>query len=292
MLWLVVRVGSDTPEPAATLDRVTETISGHTEVLFDSDRVSLVGEAPDATVKIHGERLSVWQAKMQVTKLRFVVDARNYGEGVHVSPVRVEGLPPGVAQEPSNVSIRLEANMRLTFKVSLVAEGNVDEAKLAGVRAEPDEVAIVGPASLLQQIKKVQVRVPSQTFEAPGSVQTVVVFAVNDKGRTVNVSIQPKTVDIVYQPVIERKEFSKLQPEIKGLAKGYKVLLPAEGVTVILEGTTVDLQAVKPEDIKIVLDVTGLAPGDYIREASVTLPKNVKLAADQPLRIPIKITPE
>lgn len=293
MLWLVVRAGSEAPSGAtAPIDRVTETISGTAEVLLNTERVSLVGDAPGVTVRLQGERLSVWQAKMQVTKLKFIADARNLSEGVHEVPVRVEGLPPGIIQDPLNVSIRLEANKRLSYKVDLVTEANTDADKLAGVRTEPQEVAVVGPSSLLQQVQKVQVRVPAQAFEAPGVRQTVVVYAVNEKGRTMNVTIQPKTVDLVYEPVLQRKEFTKLQPQIKGVSQGKKVQLPADGFTVTLEGKVMDLEAIKPEDIAIVVDVTGLAPGNYVRDATVSVPATVKVADKEPLRIPVKIIAE
>ncbi|MFC4765898.1 YbbR-like domain-containing protein [Effusibacillus consociatus] len=292
MLWLVVRAGPDAADAPPQIDRVTETITGTVEVLLNKERVSLVGEPPEVTLKIHGERLSVWQAKMQANKLKFLVDARNYGEGIHQLPVQVQGLPPGVSQDSQYASIRLEANVRQVFRVELVAERLEDPTKLAAVRAEPNEVAVTGPASLVQQVQKVQARIPVQAFDAPGVEQTVVVNAVNDKGKTLNLSLEPKTVDLVYQPTIQRKEFPKLTAELKGLAKGLKAVLPPEGFTVTVEGLAADVEAIRPEDIKIVVDVTGLGPGDYVREAAISVPATVKLAEKAPLRVPVKITPE
>lgn len=290
MLWIVVRTGSDFPEsPVPAVDRVTETITGTAEVLYAKERVSLVGEPPEVTVKIHGDRLAVLQAKMQINKVKFIVDARDAGEGVHQLPVQIQGLPPGVVADTQTVAIRLEPNLQQRFPVNPVMEGVQDAAKMAAVRLEPQEVTVTGPASLLRQVQQVQARVPAQILESPGKEQTVSVFAVNDKGRTVNVSIQPKTVDAVYEPVMQQKVFTRLQAEVKGLAKGRQAVLPPEGITLTLEGSSADLEAVRPEDIKILIDVTGLAPGEYVRDATLTLPANVRAVEKEPLRVPVKI---
>ncbi|WP_018131478.1 CdaR family protein [Effusibacillus pohliae] len=289
MLWLVVRGGPDLPEAPASVGRISETISGTPEVLVDKERVTLVGEPPEVTVRIYGDRLAVWQAKMQVNKIKFVVDARNYGEGVHQVPVQVQGLPPGVSYEPHNVSIRLEANVRREYKVELTVEGARAPSAIEGLRAQPAEVTVVGPASLVEQVHQVQARVPAQALESPGTEHTVTVHALNDKGKPLELTIQPKTVDVVYQPVIQQKTFSKLQPEVKGLESGRKALLPQEGVAVTLEGNPADLATIRPETIRIVVDVTGLGPGEYLREATVTLPATVRLAGGEPLRVPVKI---
>ncbi|GAX88415.1 CdaR family protein [Effusibacillus lacus] len=292
MLWLVVRAGDQTTDVTPQIDRITETITGTAEVLVAKDRVSLVGETPEVTIQIRGERLPVWQAKMQANNLKFIVDARNLGEGVHEIPVQVQGLPPGVSFVPQNVAVRLEANLRQVIKVDLVMEGAQDPARLAQIRMNPREVTIMGPSSQLQQVQKVQARVPVQVLETPGTEHTVVVYALNDKGKTVNITIHPKTIDVAYIPAIQQKTFAGLRPEVKGLAPGTKAVLPAEGVTVTVEGPPADVAVLKPEEIRIVVDVTGLPPGDHVRDAAVTIPAAVKLVQKEPLRIPVRIETE
>ncbi|BCJ87288.1 CdaR family protein [Effusibacillus dendaii] len=289
ILWLVVRAGSEGPGQTTIIDRVTESISGTADVLVDSNRVSLVGNPPEVTVNIQGERLAVWQAKMQVNKIKFVVDARGMGEGVHEVPLRIEGLPSDVTAEAKTVSIRLEPNLTRTFPVQLVIDG-VDPAVLRDIRTNPLDITVFGPASLLDQVQKIQARVPNKILDAPGSEQTVIVYAVNAQGKPVNLTLQPKTVDLVYQPAVQRKTFSNLQPTVKGLANGEQIVLPTGGLSVTLEGYGVSLIKVNPADIRITIDVTGLAPGKYEREATVEVPPTVKLADPQPFRVPITIT--
>lgn len=290
MLWLVVRANTQTPEsPAVSIDRVTEAISGNVDVQYNRDQVSLVGAPPEVSVKISGERLAVWQAKMQSGKLKFIMDARGLGEGVHEADVVVEGLPPGVSYEPVRASIRLEANLEQRFKLELTLDGNVDPSQVANVVVDPKEVVLVGPSSVIQQVQRVQARITSQIFDSPGEKRTVVVSAVNSNGKPVNVTIQPKTVDLIYNPPVITKEFKNLQPQVKGLAKDLKVLLPADGISLSLKGTSADLNAIKPEDIKIILDVTGLTEGDYVLDATVAVPDKVQLATPGPIKIPVKI---
>lgn len=290
MLWLVVRVGSQSPEtPGVPIDRMTEIISGTVDVQYNKDKVSLGGEPPEVSVKISGASLAVWQAKMQSNQLKFIADVHNLGEGVHEVNVVVQGLPPDVTYEPVRASIRLEANLEQRFRVELSLDGPQDANKLAGVTVEPKEVTLIGPSSVIQQVHKVLARISSQIFDSPGEKRTVVVSAVNENGKSVNVTIQPKTVDVLYQPPIETKVFPHLRAEVKGLSQDLKVLLPAEGFSVTLKGKADDLNKIRPEDIKIVIDVTGYQPGNYVLQATVSPPEKVQLANPEPMKVPIQI---
>jgi YbbR domain-containing protein len=290
ILWLVVRIGSQSPEtPAMPIDRATEIISGTVDLQYDKDKVSLVGEPPEISVKISGERMAVWQAKIAANRLKFTADARGLGEGIHEVNVTLQGLPPDVIFEPLRAPIRLEANLEQKFRVEPLLDGVQDPGKLAGILFEPKEVSLIGPSSVIQQVNKVSARISPQLFDAPGEKRTVVVSAVNDNGKPVNVSIQPKTVEVVYQPPIESKTFTGLRAEVKGLSEGLKVLLPAEGLSVTLQGLANDLNKLRPEDIKIVIDLTGLPPGSYEREAVISVPDKVKPTHKDPLKVPLQI---
>lgn len=291
MLWLVVRIGSQSPETPAPLpiDRVTEVITGTVDLQYNKDKVSLVGEPPEVSVKISGDRMEVWQAKIASNKLKFTADARGLGEGIHEVVITLQGLPPDVTYEPVRASIRLEANLEQKFRVEPSADGIQDLKKLTGILFEPKEVSLIGPSSVIQQVDKVLARISPQLFDSPGERRTVVVSAVNDNGKPVNVSIQPKTVEVVYQSPIESKTLTGLRAEVKGLSEGLNVLLPAEGLSVTLQGEANELNKVRPEDIKIVIDLTGLPPGSYEREAAISVPDKVKLSNKEPLKVPLQI---
>lgn len=295
MLWAVVRTGSDSntalPSPATPSQgqKTTATITGTPEVQFDSNKVALIGNVPEIAVLISGQLINVKQAQLISSTIHMTADARGLGEGMHDVPVQVAGLPPDVTFQPQTVAIRLEAIQQQNFSVSVAVDGTHTPEQLDQLTISPKEITATGPKSLLQQITKLQVRTAPEVFDQPGVKRTTTVQALNDAGKPLAVTLQPKTVDLVFEPANSKKDFTRLQPEVKGLAQGHKAMLPAEGITLTLVGTPTALAGIKPGDIGVAVDVTGLPPGDYTREVTVTLPPQVKLQSTAPIQIPVRI---
>lgn len=90
---------------------------------------------------------------------------------------------------------------------------------------------------------------------------------------------------------IESSVLVNLQVEIVGLASGYEVELSPESVSVILSGPLSVLQSLGPDDVRLLIDVSGLSEGTHLLEPiPEILPEDVFLLSITPSAIEIVIT--
>jgi YbbR domain-containing protein len=208
------------------------------------------------------------------------VNLQGLGEGEHrLTPTAI--LPRGVRVEsfnPQQVTVVLEEVIMQQRQVSVTMTGEqaegwvVDEPK-----AEPDQVFVRGPRSVLDRVFEVRAEV-----EINGSNSNIVtevpVKAVDLFGREVDGAVvNPDFVQVVVNIFLLQKEVPVNVPLEGEPAEGYRVTdVKVEPATVTITGLEKDVQAVNAMRTETV-DVTG-ASANLVMELELVSPEEVELS--------------
>jgi len=178
------------------------------------------------SLKVQGQARVV--RKMTTAQLKATVELSELGPGVHWVPVKVE-MPRGVELvqvSPAEVMLQIDRLVQQNLPVQVRLEGKVHEDfRHQDPRVHPEVVMISGPASLVEAVASVWVRVSLQGAREDLSVQ-VEVRPLDETGREVaGVHVEPKavTVEIPVVPLPPAKMVT-VQPVLVGQpAPGYEV---------------------------------------------------------------------
>ena len=111
---------------------------------------------------------------------------------------------------------------------------------------------------------------PSDVIAARTTADTVTVkiMVLSDETREVSVDVD----DIV----------------IRNLADNLSVSYDTASITVRIQGSGEDIKAVRPDDIRLTLDMSNIGVGDYPMQLDVKLPDNINLNAEVPIMVHVK----
>ncbi len=243
--------------------------------------------------------------------------------------VRVTGSRDAVASisevvVPVDVDQKAGTQQGLVEPVALDASGK----KVEGVSFSPDHVQVVVPVRLLFSYKVVPVTVPILGQPAPGYIVSRVTFTPTTvtvccspslleplgsletrpvsitgttsavittteivlpagvelypgQNRTVNVSVNVEPQLTTWQlsvPVV-----------LEGVPPGMSAVASPNRLDLTLAGTFVDLQALKPTDVRASINLQGRDPGTYDLQPQITLPSGITLTAVTPERVTVTI---
>ena len=95
------------------------------------------------------------------------------------------------------------------------------------------------------------------------------------QSNTITVTIGVRTFDTTWQ--------LSVTPSAQGLPPGYSMVLSPNTLTLTLEGTFAQFQALKPADVTAVIPVGNLGAGTYELTPQVIVPNDIKLISVSPL---------
>lgn len=233
------------------VDPPTVTISG------PASQVELVDRAVAS--------LLLANAKSQVERT-VAVQALNRQEqpvdGVTVEPVLARVVVP-VEQWPGRKEVAVRINL-----VGQPAAGH----RLSTVRAEPSTVVLQGDSGVLAAVPGFVETTPLDIEGATSDVRERLQLVLPDgvtafDGNSVQalVSIAP----------IQGGSTVTVTPVIQGIGPGLEATVSPETVDVILSGPIPLLDALDPDDMFVILDLTGLLPGTHVVTPRVVLPDGI-----------------
>ena len=229
-----------------------------------------------AEVEISGPRTLVTQvrsviatvflrnAKSQVEQVRPLIarNAQNLEvERVNVEPVTARIIVP-VVQPPGYKEVVVRAD------VQGLPSPNY---RLTGVRVEPQTVVLSGSPSALREV--------------PGFVETTTldIESATDDVRERLALILPENVSTLQESVLvtvgvaplESSLTVKRHPVVQGAGDNTLITVSLEEVEVIVSGPLPRLELLGPEEVRVLLDLTGLLPGSHLVEPTVVVPEGI-----------------
>lgn len=240
---------------------------------------------------------SVWnEINNDPTTIRAWVDLAGLKAGEHTLPVQVEITPKLakiVAQDPLQVTIRLEALISKTFDVELSLIGKPPLGYQADTPViEPSQITVSGPESLVNKVQTIRTQV-----DISSAVETVErllnVSALDENGRVVNgVTLTPTTINGSvpirlqggYRNVIVKVVTTGI------VASGYRLtnyLVTPDSLVVFSSNPRLVEQL--PGYIETIpLDLTG-ADNDFEVLLELNLPEGVTAVADSKVLVQVSI---
>ena len=229
-----------------------------------------------AEVEISGPRTLVTQvrsviatvflrnAKSQVEQVRPLI-ARN-AQNLEVERVDVE---PGTArivvpvvQPPGFKEVVVRADVKGLPSPNY---------RLTGVNVEPQTVVLSGSPSALRDI--------------PGFVETTTldIEGATDDVRDRLALILPENVSTLQDSVLVTVGVAPLEssltvtrhPVVQGAGDDMRITVSLEEVEVIVSGPLPRLELLGPEEVRVLLDLTGLLPGSHLVEPAVVVPEGI-----------------
>ena len=232
--------------------------------------------AEPAEVEISGPRTQVEQvrsviaavflrnAKSQVEQNR-PLSPRN-AQNLEVERVKVD---PGTArivvpvvQPPGHKEVVVRADVK-----GLPAPNY----RLTGVKVEPLTVVLLGSPDALREV--------------PGYVETTPLFIEGAIGevREQLPLVLPENVSTLENSVLVTVGVAPLEssltvtrhPVVQGTSNDMRTIVSLDEVEVIVSGPLPRLELLGPEDVRVVLDVTGLLPGSHVVQPTVVVPEGI-----------------
>ncbi|MGB9775436.1 MAG: CdaR family protein [Anaerolineae bacterium] len=201
---------------------------------------------------------------------------------------------PYILLTPSRVAIHVAVEQLSGFRdVAVTARltGRVASGyRISGITVDPPVVTVYGAPEVISQIPGYLETAPLDLENTKESLE-VRLPLVAPEGVSLLMKEPVVTVRVTVVP-IEGSMTVRRPVEIQGLAPGLTATVAPEEVEVILNGPLPVLEELKPEDVRVLVDLFGLNPGRYSLEPQVVVtPPGVVVGAVLPATVQVEIAP-
>jgi YbbR domain-containing protein len=216
---------------------------------------------------------------------------------MRLTPVDADGVTvPDVTLEPQivhvNVNIRRRDDVR---EVSV--RPNIQGTPPAGyvlnaLSYEPQAVLISGTPEQLARLPATLTTQPIDLSEHTASFDVSVPVVLPEEG-LILFSPQNINVNVEIKPLTTSRQFDSIPVEVVGADENSGARLAPSNVAVLVTGPQPALQALRPQDIQVTVDVGSLAPGEHTVTPSITIDPAKLVPTDisvLPAEIDVQIT--
>jgi YbbR domain-containing protein len=260
-----------------------------------TDQTRSVGDiVPSVTqVTVTGPRTAVDRVSEVI--LPVTIDRQTQSYDATYMPYAVDSAGQRISEVeilPDAISTHVEVQTRgKAVSVIAVVTGEPAEGySIQQRRTIPDTIVVDGPADLLNELLFVNTE-PVDVTDVSQSISTRVGLADLPEGVTI---IEPASGTVEVRVAIEdttssSQTLSDLEVEGVGLDDGLTASFEPSVVSIEVTAPLEILQAMKPEDISILVDLSGLVPGTYRLTPEVTVPQGATWTGGDPPNVLVTI---
>lgn len=284
------------PQLRVQLDEVvSKTVTVRVDVMdstaFGYDWQPPLVDPPSITVS--GPRTQVEQVSMAKAEV-YLRNAKNQVERSQpVTPQNSQGQPvPRVTTDPAVVRIVVPVEQwpgrkEVAVRVNLVGQPAAGY-RLSAVRVNPSTVVLLGTTDVLAAVPGFVETEPVSLAGATGEIQQRLQLIVPENATV----LEGNTVDMTATiTAIEGGTTVRQAPVIQGLGQGLTADVALDRVDVILSGSLPLLESLGPDDIFVIVDLTGLLPGNHVVTPRVVVPNGIRAEAVLPETVEVVIRP-
>jgi YbbR domain-containing protein len=283
------------PEVSIRLEEYKEKEVGVQVKVMDNPHLAYIDRTPVVTpskAKVSGPASMVDQVSQLVAEI-YLRAAKEPVEGlVDLSARNEKGEAVGwVDIVPSEVTVRVPIEQRRGYKevtVRPIVEGQVASGyRISSVSVEPSNVIIFGSPLTIEGIPGYLETTPIGVSDAKADVVERVTLTLP---QDVTVLGEQSVLVKVSVTAIESSLTVQREFVIQGLQPGLDATPSPEVVDVILSGPVPRLDALKPGDVQVILDLHELQRGTYKITPNVVVPEGLKVESILPDTIEVEIT--
>ncbi len=251
-------------------------------------------ESETLTVTVSGPASLV----AQVVEARAVVSVEGRRADVDgefdLRPYDAQGKEvPYITLTPSRINIHITVEQLSGFRdlaVTARLTGQVASGyRISGITVDPPIVTVYGAPEVISQIPGYLETVPLDLENTKESLE-VRLPLVAPEGVSLLMKEPVVVVRVTVVP-IEGSMTVRRPVEVQGLTPGLTATVAPEEVEVILNGPLPVLEKLRPEDVRVLVDLFGLTPGQYSREPQVVVtPPGVTVGAILPATVQVEIS--
>lgn len=277
VLWLAVTDGNK-PQTIRTAVQLN---------FVRPDNLSISNEPPKSVdVLLTGSRAKLNSINLLDRVATVDISDHRAGERIlRLSPDRVHmELPAGVKIEsfqPTTIPIRLEPRVESRLPIEVKLEGKPAEGyEVYETNPSPNTVSVRGPASLVDALKKA----PTETVSIEGKKESFTVSSIAIDIPNQKIDVLDALVDVAIEIGEKRVEKTFIGLPV-GSDTGARVRPP--NVTVTVTGPASVLELLRPEDVKVIVDVTNGGVGTPRLAFPSSIGDRVKLVSIKPSELSI-----
>jgi len=200
---------------------------------------------------------------------------------------------PYILLRPSRIAVHVTVEQLSGFRdVAVTARliGQVASGyRISGITVDPPVVTVYGAPEVISRIPGYLETAPLDLENTKESLE-VRLPLVAPEGVSLLMKEPVVIVRVTVVP-IEGSMTVRRPVEIQGLAPGLTATVAPEEVEVILNGPLPVLEELRPEDVRVLVDLFNLTPGQYSREPQVVVtPSGVTVGAILPATVQVEIS--
>ena len=274
-----------TRELPVSVEQVGEPARGYEAGPYDLSALTAVVSGPASAV----DRVSKVAATISLDGLK-----TDLQKDVALDPVDASGKPvAGVSLEPVSVRVKVPITQKQGFRdvaVTVDYAGQVAAGyRITNITVAPPVITV--SSSDPQKVEELPGFVKTQPLDLTGASDDIVVRLPLALPEGVSVEGEPSVQVQVNIAAIESSQTEQRQPEFQGLGPGLTATASPDTVVVLVSGPLPVLDQLKKEDVRVILDVTGLEPGTYSLTPQVSLlPEKLRAESVLPAQIEVVIT--
>jgi YbbR domain-containing protein len=263
--------------------------------VMDNPHVAYIGRTPVITPSIAtvgGPASIVDQVSELVAEIYLRVAKETVEQSVSLSARDEGGQAVGwVDIDPPAVNVRVPIEQRRNYKevsVRPIVEGEVASGyRVSSVSVDPSNTTIFGSPLAIEGIPGYLETTPIDVSDAQANVAERVTL---NLPQGVTVLGEQSVLVTISVTAIESSLTVQRELIIQGLRQDLNATPSPEAVDVILSGPVPKLDALKPEDVQVILGLFDLQWGTYKITPEVVVPEGLKVESILPDTIEVEIT--
>jgi YbbR domain-containing protein len=198
MLWMIVSLDDQPQSPIGQQEGELTIDNVKVEAIYDEELYAIMEMEDTVQVLLSGRRALLNLNMLKADPYRVYVDLTGYEAGEHRVPLTYEGFPAELRVDiiPRFVRVVLEEKELKPFQVLIETTGSAKEGFKLGVPSiDPEEVHVIAPSSILEQVSLVKGFV--NVDKATETITTNVDVKVYDQqGNEIIAEVSPDVVEV------------------------------------------------------------------------------------------------
>jgi YbbR domain-containing protein len=238
-----------------------------------SDQLALL-DAPRSAVSVRLRGPESLIRRLDPVGLEVAValgDAPLGQQQISLSKSNVQGVPRGIDVdfiEPDSVEIELDRREQRTFMLDVAFLGQPPEGyAFYGTQIDPDRLTLEGPESELTKLDLLQTEPIRLDQRREPFTRTVRAIPPHPSLRALDSTPIRVRIDVDVEPVV--RTFTGVP--VEAIGQVYETTVAPTGANVTLSGPPALLGRLRPQQLRLAVDVSGLTPFDQPRQRPVEL---------------------